>query len=59
MLTDTFVTVRVAVFTEVIKQSVIFGDVTSRELVEIYRCFGKTNCFLLQCSKVRKVTLYP
>jgi hypothetical protein len=45
MLTDTFVTVRVAVFTEVIKKSVIFGDVTSRELVEIYPCFGKTVSF--------------
>jgi hypothetical protein len=46
MLTDTFVTVRVAVFTEVTTKSVIiFGDVTSRELVEIYRCFGKTVSF--------------
>jgi hypothetical protein len=45
MLTDTFVTVRVAVFMEVIKKSVIFGDVTSRELVEIYPCFGKTVSF--------------
>jgi len=59
MLTDTFVDIRIAVFTEVIKPSVIFGDVTSRELAEIYRRFGKTNCFLLQGSIVRKVTLCP